>query len=177
MAAADEHRGISRPRDAPEHEQGLGIPEVPSGLGRTVFIGKEPLAQPEGTTMPRLLTLILVAVLGLAMTGCEIDTATTTATTAPPAVDAPAVAAPTTASPALVLEDFYLAADGETYYVEVSGVSGYTYCEAHLVGPDGRRTGEWTNELLSGDQNTVTLSLWDFDRSAEPDSVDVECSG
>ena len=76
----------------------------------------------------------------------------------------------------LAIEDFYLAADGETYFVEVSGVSGATYCEAHLVAADGRRTGEWTNELLTGSQDTVTLSLWDFDRSVRPDAVEVECS-
>ena len=76
----------------------------------------------------------------------------------------------------LVIEDFYLAADRETYYVEVSGVAGNTYCEAHMVGSDGRRTGEWTNELLDGFQDTVTLKSWDFDRPARPSSVEVECS-
>ena len=100
-------------------------------------------------------------------TTTEPPTTTTVATTTEP----PTTAGSTTQ---LVIEDFYLAADGETYYVEVSGVSGATYCEAHLLA-DGRRTGEWTNELLTGSQDTVTLSLWDFDRSVHPDEVEVEC--
>ena len=82
----------------------------------------------------------------------------------------------TTAAQSLVIEDFYLAADGETYFVEVSGVLGATYCEAHLLGSDGRRTGEWSNELLTGSQDNVTLSLWDYDRTSRPDAVEVECS-
>ena len=77
----------------------------------------------------------------------------------------------------LVVEDFYLAVDRETYYVEVSGVAGNTYCEAHMVGADGRRTGEWTNESLDGFQDTVTLKSWDYDRPARASSVEVECSG
>jgi len=76
----------------------------------------------------------------------------------------------------MVIEDFYLAADGETYYVEISGITGATYCEAYLVGDDGRRTGEWSNELLNGSQDTVTISLWDYDRAVQPDAVEVECS-
>ena len=76
----------------------------------------------------------------------------------------------------VVIEDFYLASDGETYFVELSGVAGATYCEAYLIGSDGRRTGEWTNELLTGSQDTVTLKSWDFDRPARPSSVEVECS-
>ena len=94
----------------------------------------------------------------------ECDTSSTPMT--------PTTAASTTQ---LVIEDFYLAADGETYFVEVSGVWGATYCEAHLLA-DGRRTGEWTNELLTGSQDTVTLSLWDFDRVVHPDEVEVECN-
>ena len=76
----------------------------------------------------------------------------------------------------MVIEDFYLAADRETYFVEVSGVSGATYCEAHMVGSDGRRTGEWTNELLDGRQDTVTLQSWKYSRPVRPQSVEVECS-
>ena len=91
-----------------------------------------------------------------------------TTTTRPPTT--------TTTASRMVIEDFYLASDGETYFVEVSGVLGATYCEAHLVGTDGRRTGEWSNELLTGSQDTVIISLWDYDRTARVDGVEVECT-
>ena len=118
--------------------------------------------------------------------GAEPSPATTTTTTTerpaatttkPPTTTAAATSPPTTQATQIVIEDFYLASDGETYFVEVSGVLGSTYCEAHLVGSDGRRTGEWTNELLTGGQDSVTLSLWDYDRVGRADAVEVECSG
>ena len=103
----------------------------------------------------------------------EVPAATTTK---PLTTTTAAATPPTTLATQMVIEDFYLAADGETYFVEVSGVSGATYCEAHMVAADGRRTGEWTNELLTGSQDTATFSLWDYNRVGRPDGVEVECS-
>lgn len=128
--------------------------------------------------------LILLGAIAVIIEGAGDDTATSTVQPAPAttaAAPAPTAAPATTAAPTttagrgLVIEDFYLAAAGDTYYVEISGVSGAVYCEAHLTGTDGRRTGEWSNELLDGSQDTATISLWDYDRSGRADGVEVEC--
>ena len=147
-----------------------------------------PATLAETTTTAAPIPSTTVAAPETTTTVAPLPTTTAAPTTTPPPTSEPeapaavtvtalAMVTTTTSTPPqpLHVEDFYLAADGETYYVEVSGAWGTTYCEAHLLGADGRRTGEWTNELLSGEQDTVTLSLWDYDRAVVPDAVEVEC--
>lgn len=132
------------------------------GVWVAVHSDREPRpAEPAPTTT--------VAAATTTTTAAAATTTQRTTTTRPPTTT-------TAAASRMVIEDFYLASDGETYFVEVSGVMGAAYCEAHLVGTDGRRTGEWSNELLTGSQDTVTISLWDYDRTARVDGVEVECT-
>ena len=77
----------------------------------------------------------------------------------------------------LHVADNYWSDDRTQFYVVVGGLSSsHTYCEVHLTRA-GRRIGEWSNELWSGQRSQVTVSIYlglSFDSSF--DGVDVECS-
>lgn len=55
--------------------------------------------------------------------------------------------------------DSYWSQDGDTFYLVIGGISpNHSYCEVHLT-LDGRRTGEWTNELPNG-RTQVTFEFY-----------------
>jgi len=113
--------------------------------------------------------LIAGAVVVLVLLDALIDDETTnsaTATWVTPAV--------TSAAPQADIEvlDSYWSSDGDTYYVEVGGVESVNYCEVHLTN-DGRRTGDWGNELWDGRRSEVTVAVHFIQHDA--DSFRVEC--
>ncbi|MCY4102949.1 MAG: hypothetical protein OXG55_06780 [bacterium] len=77
----------------------------------------------------------------------------------------------------LYVADSYWSDDRDEYFVVVGGLSSsHTYCEVHLT-RDGRRIGEWSNELWSGSRSEVIVTIYlgpQFDSTF--DGVDVECS-
>lgn len=69
---------------------------------------------------------------------------------------------PTTTAPrtGLHVADSYWSDDRSEYYVVIGGLSAsHTYCEVHLT-REGRRIGEWSNELWSGRRAQVTVSIY-----------------
>ena len=84
-------------------------------------------------------------------------------------------AEPTTTAPAgsVTIIDSYWSADGETYYVKLGGVEDSNYCEVHMT-LNGRRTGDWSNDLWSGTRSEVTIAVSFIEHDA--DAFEVECS-
>lgn len=83
----------------------------------------------------------------------------------------------TTAPPSgLHIADNYWSDNRWEYFVVIGGLSRHhTYCEAHLT-RDGRRIGEWGNDLWSGSRSRVTISIFlGMDSTASFDGVEVEC--
>ena len=78
------------------------------------------------------------------------------------------------ASPADVeILDSYWSTDGErAYLVEIGGVETASYCEVHLK-HDGRRTGDWGNELWDGQRSKVTVAV--YYPQHKSDTFEVEC--
>ena len=110
-------------------------------------------------------------------TRAPTPTAPTTTTRAPTTTAAPAatatVAPTTTEAPTITIVDSYWSADGSTYYVVIGGVGSSTYCEVHMT-LDGRRTGDWSNDLWSGIRSEITISV-DFIEH-EADGFEAECT-
>ena len=77
----------------------------------------------------------------------------------------------------LHVADNYWSDDRTQFYVVVGGLSaGHTYCEVHLT-REGRRIGEWSNELWSGQRSQVTISIYlGIDFNSTFDGVAIECS-
>ena len=94
---------------------------------------------------------------------------TATVGTAPPPAPAPRTG--------LHVADSYWSDDRTQFYVVVGGLSaGHTYCEVHLT-REGRRIGEWSNELWSGQRSQVTISIYlGIDFNSTFDGVAIECS-
>ena len=92
----------------------------------------------------------------------SVETPSTTTTQAPTATG-------------IYFVDDYPSADRETYFVVIGNVDGldYNYCEVHLT-LEGRRTGEWGNDIWSGSRSEVTIAVkyieFDFD------GFEAECS-
>ena len=98
---------------------------------------------------------------------------TTTTTTAAPVVTTTTEPPTTVPSGSLTIIDSYWSADGETYYVKLGGVENFTYCEVHMI-LNGRRTGDWNNDLWSGTRSAVTIEVRYIEHPF--DALEVECS-
>ena len=75
-------------------------------------------------------------------------------------------------TPDPVIVDHYWSDDEETYYVVLSGVEDANYCEVHME-HNGRRTGDWGNELWTGRRSQVTVAVYPV--LHESDLLRVEC--
>ena len=120
--------------------------------------------------LPRARYFPADATVGRWLRSSPVDLASTgTVGTAPPPAPAPRTG--------LHVADSYWSDDRTQYYVVVGGLSSsHTYCEVHLT-REGRRIGEWSNELWSGQRSQVTVSIYlGLDFNSTFDGVEIECS-
>ena len=68
--------------------------------------------------------------------------------------------------------DHYWSADGNTYYVVIGDIDGFTYCEVHMT-LNGRRTGEWGNEWWRDNRSQVIVAVSYIEYDA--DGFEAEC--
>ena len=97
--------------------------------------------------------------------------------TASGAVSSPPPTTTTAARRGFHIADSYWSDDRTEYFVVIAGLSSrHNYCEAHLT-RNGRRIGEWSNELWSGARSQVIISIYlGLNYSGSFDAVEVECS-